>query len=568
MNLRLTSVLATATLLLSACGEKDVEKPKAQELILNISTQDLAGNPVPMVRFYINGKKFGITDDDGSFRGNYPAKDGEVLSFNVEAPQGYSVPPDVDQSLWQITVKYPDGGRPLQVDFPAQLQRPEREYLVMVRTSSPATPVKVNDKNVGKTGPTGEALLRIRGIPGTRLSARAGTVTYQGKFAEDDEVYLLTAMRSGPVARGAAPIAAAPAEEPPAPDGVAAAPPPVAPAPIAAAPVAAARDPEPWVEPAAPSKPRRSHRAETIEWEPEPRTRPEPRRRPEPEPDPEPLFVEPPPAAAKAEPSGGGIDDLLDVPPPAPAAASSSGVDDLLADDSPPPRPKPTKAAGGFGDLADDGEVVDRTAADRKASVSAGSGPSVSGMSRSEVSRKVNDIKSRLGQSGVLQRAEVGFLSQIGRESGKDYREANRLLADFYFRLKDWRRQAQSLEEATKRGRYKHDPQVLFSLAQAYGKQRRYGKALSTMRRVESKMRNMPANRKGRAYAFYAEMLEFEFLRQFHDDPKRANVTLLDRAITKWERFRTFGRGSSPGAVKKANDRIKKLEELKGNTEL
>ena len=283
------------------------------------------------------------------------------------------------------------------------------------------------------------------------------------------------------------------------------------------------------------------------------------------------MFEEPPAAVAKAEPSGGGIDDLLDVPPPAPpppAAAPSSGLDDLLADDSPPPRPKPTKAAGGFGDLADDGEVVDRKAADRKASVSAGGGPSVSGMSRSEISRKVNDIKSRLGQSGVLQRAEVGFLSQVGRESGKDYREANRLLADFYFRLKDWRRQAQSLEEATKRGRYKHDPPELFSLAQAYGKQRRYGKALSTMRRVESKMRNMPANRKGRAYAFYAEMLEFEFLRQFHDDPKRANVTLLDRAITKWERFRTFGRGSSPGAVKKANDRIKKLEELKGNTEL
>ena len=154
-----------------ACESEAPPPPKKQEVILNVRTVDLGDKPVQMVRFYINGKKFGITDQDGVFKGKYPAKDGDVLTFNVEAPPGYSVPANVDQSRWQITVKYPADGRPLQVDFTATLQRPEREYLFMVRTGSPATPVRVNDRLVGKTGPGGDALLRVSGVPGTTFSA-------------------------------------------------------------------------------------------------------------------------------------------------------------------------------------------------------------------------------------------------------------------------------------------------------------------------------------------------------------------------------------------------------------
>ncbi len=170
---------------------------------------------------------------------------------------------------------------------------------------------------------------------------------------------------------------------------------------------------------------------------------------------------------------------------------------------------------------------------------------------------------------------DVGFgrtsletlLSQIERRHPK-FREANRLLADYYHKLGDHKRQAQALEQATKRGRYKHDPQVLLSLAKAYAKQKRYGSALKTMGRVERKMRNLPAKKKADAFKFYAEMLEFEFLRQYHKDPRQANVSLVDRAVTKWERYRTFSRGADAGGVAKANARIKKLEELKNGLEL
>ena len=129
------SCLAVATLL-AACDkepEPTVEgATQAQEVILHVRTLDKTGAPVEMVRFYINGKKFGITDQDGAFKGRYPAKDGELLTFNVEAPAGYSVPANIDQSRWRHQVKYPAAGRPLQLNFTATLQRPERDYLFMV----------------------------------------------------------------------------------------------------------------------------------------------------------------------------------------------------------------------------------------------------------------------------------------------------------------------------------------------------------------------------------------------------------------------------------------------------
>jgi hypothetical protein len=88
------------------------------------------------------------------------------------------------------------------------------------------------------------------------------------------------------------------------------------------------------------------------------------------------------------------------------------------------------------------------------------------------------------------------------------------------------------------------------------------------MGRVERKMRKLRPKAKSDAYRFHAEMLEFEFLRQYHDDPKRANITLVDKAVTKWERYRTFSRGSDPGGVATADEKIRKLNELKSGLEL
>lgn len=584
-SLTSAAALALVVLGLAGCDKEEPPPPKAQEVILNVRTLDLAEKPVQMVRFYINGKKFGITDQDGAFRGRYPAKDGDVLTFNVEPPPGYSVPPNIDQSRWQVTVKYPSDGRPLQVDFTAPLQRPERDYLFMVRTETPATPVRVNDKTVGKTSETGEALLRVSGVPGTRFSARAGDVVLSNAtFAEDDEIYLLTAVKQGALGgSGGEPAEAVAqndppedaAEEPPAPEPPADPPParverepdPPPAAVAARAPRPRAEADDPWE---APAPARRAAREpaprEEVRWEPPPR-----------EPDPPPRARDPEPVRPQVVEIGRGDDGDLLLDDPAPAARDDS-VAELLDDPGPAPvaaiAPAPSAArtaapSPGLDDgiLDDDGATVDRAAIDQKTTIAAGGGASPVTMSREEISTRLDEVQSRLKRSQVLQKADVDFLAQIDR-SHPGYYEANRLLADFYYRLKDYRRQAESLEEATKRGRYKHDPAILLSLAKAYAQQKRYRKALSAMGRVEAKMRRLPADQKADAYRFHAEMLEFEFLRQYHDDPKRANITLVDKAISKWERYRTFSSGANAGAVATADKRIAKLNELKSGLEL
>jgi hypothetical protein len=565
---------ASLALLLAACGKKEEEKPKPQEVILNVTTVDLQGKPVEMVRFYINGKKFGITDQEGKFRGRFPAKDGETLSFNVEAPQGYSVPPNVDQSRWQVKIKYPEDGRPLQVDFKATLQRPERDYLFMVRTADPATPVKVNGELVGKTGPTGDALLRVGGVPGTHFSARAGNITYQGTFAEDDEVYLLTDKKAGPIGgdkKGETAQAAPPSE--PTPPSEAAAPPtaaapesvaavaheepahPTPPEPVVApvvaqhpTPAPAAHDEDPWAAPPAPVAHAQERPAHT-----EPRVVAPKAQEPEPiaaqEPEPAPVV------SHHDEPAPPALGLLDDTPAPAPATAAPSR----------PAAAQPTAAPDGL--LAEGGGTVDRNAAAQAKPVASAGGPSAVGMSREEVQSRLDQIKSGLDRSKVLQRADVEFLSQID-STHPGYYEAHRLLGDFYFQLKDYKRTSEELEIATSRGRYKHDPTLLLALAKSYAQQNDYRRALSVMTRVEVNMRDLPANQKADAFRFYAEMYEFEFLRQYHDDAKKANATLLDKALQQWEHYKTFAQGADPQGVALADSKIKKLQELKSGLEL
>jgi tetratricopeptide (TPR) repeat protein len=191
-----------------------------------------------------------------------------------------------------------------------------------------------------------------------------------------------------------------------------------------------------------------------------------------------------------------------------------------------------------------------------------GQGSSAGGMDKAQISSRLKEIKKRLDRDNVIDRADADFLSQIAR-SHTGYYEANRLLGAWYYKSKDYRRQAEVLEEATRRGRYKHDPSILLSLAKAYGHQRKYRKALKAMSRVERKMRRLKAADKADAFRFHAEMYQFEFQRQYHDDPRGANISLLDKAITKWERFRTLNSGSG-----KADKAIKKLRALKRELEL
>ena len=615
------SALSMGAPLLTAC-DAEPEKPKvvqAKEIILNVRTLDKSSKPVEMVRFYINSKKFGITDQDGNFKGRYAAKDGDLLTFNVEAPTGYSVPADVDQSQWKYEVRYPPDGRSLQVDFTATLQRPERQYLFMVRAKAPATPVQVNGKTAGKTGASGEALLFVKGVPGTNFAARAGSVVFNGKFAEDEAVYLMAPERQAQIGgtQDDEPVAAAPATVAPpsaAPESIAAAATepaqPVTAAPVAvvtdapiavvtdapaAAPITVAavaktpksdnflegfgdstpkqvekRDPPPRTRRDPPPRPRRDPPPVVVVAEPEPQPEPQPVPQPAPQPVPEPTAV-----VANPEPKGGG-DDLAGLLGPDVAvqvAPAEPEAPPIAAAETKPARPgtrrdrdrKEDSLGGGL--IDDDGGEVDRKAIEKKATLTASNAGSPSAMSRQEVDAELSRIKRSLSGSKVLARGDVDFLGQVDR-SQPSYYEANRLLADYYYRINDSKRQAASLEIATSRGRYKHDPSILLSLAKAYGKRKNYGKALRAMGRVERKMRRLPAGKKADAYRFYAELLEFEFLRQFGKDQKAANTLLVDKAIGKWERYQTFNRGADAGGVAKAKRKIKELKELKKRVEL
>ena len=214
-----------------------------------------------------------------------------------------------------------------------------------------------------------------------------------------------------------------------------------------------------------------------------------------------------------------------------------------------------------------DSDTVEKSAINSKVAIGGRSGDSPSALSKEQVTGRLDDIKRRLKSTKVIDRRDAEFLGQVNAKH-PGYYEANRILGDWYFQLKDYRRQAKALEVATKRGRLKSDPVVLLSLAKAYGKQKNYRSAIRTMGRVERKMRRLSAPLKADAYRFYAEMLEFEFLRQYNDDPKRANVSLVDKAITRWERFRTFNKGGSSRAMREADSKIEKLQSLKNDMEL
>jgi hypothetical protein len=69
-TVRYWSLLAFLLLGFGGCKEKPAAPPPQQEVLLNVSTVDLQSKPVESVRFYINNKKFGITDQEGKFAGS------------------------------------------------------------------------------------------------------------------------------------------------------------------------------------------------------------------------------------------------------------------------------------------------------------------------------------------------------------------------------------------------------------------------------------------------------------------------------------------------------------------
>jgi hypothetical protein len=183
-------------------------------------------------------------------------------------------------------------------------------------------------------------------------------------------------------------------------------------------------------------------------------------------------------------------------------------------------------------------------------------------MSKSDIKKRVKQIEQSFDATNRLIAGDVSFLKQLNADHGTSYNSAHRVLGAFYYGLGDYRRQRDSLEIATKKGRYRSDAKVLLSLSQAYGHFKQYNKALKTLRRTEAKMRRLSGAEKANVYRTYAEYARLLYIAQRAKNPRRANASLLDTAIQKWKRLLTMSRAGSKDATD-AQRQIAKLEQMK-----
>lgn len=183
-------------------------------------------------------------------------------------------------------------------------------------------------------------------------------------------------------------------------------------------------------------------------------------------------------------------------------------------------------------------------------------------MSKSDIKAKLNEIEKRYEQSNRLTAQDVSFLKMLNKTHGISYYGAHRLLGFFYFSLNDIRRQRDSLSIAVQKGKYKHDPNVLLSLAQANGHFKDYNTAIKYLKRAEAKMNRMSGTGKANVYRTFAEYLRLQYVAQKARNPLQADTGLLDKAIQKWKNLLTLsGGGGRDGAD--ARTQIEKLEKMK-----
>ena len=187
-------------------------------------------------------------------------------------------------------------------------------------------------------------------------------------------------------------------------------------------------------------------------------------------------------------------------------------------------------------------------------------------ISKREAKSKLKEIERRYDRENRLSAQDIRFLKQLNKKShGISYYYAHRLLGAFYYKVRDIRRQRDSLEIAVKKGRYRSDPLVLLSLAQSYGHFKQYTKAIKVLKRAEAKMGRLKGPSKANIYRTHAEFLRLLYVSQRSRNPLRADTGLLDRAIRKWERLKSLSDGgSSDGA--NARRQIAKLEKMKAES--
>ena len=146
--------------LATRCGP---EKKVATQVEVEITayTYDSNNKPVGDVVFYINGKKAGITQPNGRQTVKHAAKPGEVITFDVDEPDGYRVGAGNDRSGWRSPPIKGDGTQ-APITFGVQFSVPERAYVLLVKGKTGNQSVYLNGKKVGTTPKAGTAILRVK----------------------------------------------------------------------------------------------------------------------------------------------------------------------------------------------------------------------------------------------------------------------------------------------------------------------------------------------------------------------------------------------------------------------
>jgi tetratricopeptide (TPR) repeat protein len=169
--------LLLAVLTLAACGQK---------LDLRVTAR-LDGQPVSQAKVTIDGQEQGGTDGTGVFAKTIQRKPGaEVEVLVVKELPGYRIKP------WKTSflVKLPKGGAVDTYAFDADLEATRYITLVATEKGTPVADatVKVNDKELGKTGATGEFVYEYKNQPKTGVTltvAKAGYSAWQKTGALD-----------------------------------------------------------------------------------------------------------------------------------------------------------------------------------------------------------------------------------------------------------------------------------------------------------------------------------------------------------------------------------------------
>ena len=94
----------------------------AKAVILTVEAIDPAKSPVAAMGFAINGHTQGVTNAEGRYTGRYAAKEGEVLNFTMDPPEGYTLPPNTNTGAWRVTARYPPSGK-IEVELIINLLR-------------------------------------------------------------------------------------------------------------------------------------------------------------------------------------------------------------------------------------------------------------------------------------------------------------------------------------------------------------------------------------------------------------------------------------------------------------